>query len=98
LSEAVREAPPTESTCLDAPAWFILAGGDAAALDARGKVMTTQIAVRLTKTDGKYFVDVVLDGETSRHGPYDDTNAAEAMATRLLRFGRALTNSRLSGA
>jgi hypothetical protein len=54
--------------------------------------MTTQIAVRLTKTDGKYFVDVVLDGETSRHGPYDDTNAAEARANRLLRFGRALTS------
>ena len=36
---------------------------------------------------------VIVDGhETNRHGPYVDADAAEAMARRLLQFGRALTS------
>jgi hypothetical protein len=54
--------------------------------------MTAQpnIDIRPTEIDGKHWVDVILDGEMRRHGPFPDADAAEAAAERMLRFGRAL--------
>jgi hypothetical protein len=51
------------------------------------------VSIEPVKLDGKFFVAVIIGGETNRHGPYVDADAAEAMARRLLRFGRALTSS-----
>jgi hypothetical protein len=72
----------------------------AAALDARGKVMTARISIDIQPVeigDEHYVAVRIGDHETRRHGPYPDADTAEVMAVRLIRVGRALvaTNSRL---
>ena len=51
------------------------------------------ISIEPIEIDGKFYVGVTIDGEVRRHGPYDDTNAAEAMARRLMQVGHGLTSS-----
>ena len=44
--------------------------------------------------DGKHWVIISRNScEMERRGPFSDADDAEAMARRLLRFGRALTSS-----
>jgi hypothetical protein len=50
------------------------------------------VQVEPVKFDGQHWVDVSMDGHTmNRHGPFPDADTAEAMARRLLQFGRALS-------
>ena len=51
------------------------------------------VQVEPVKLDGQHWVNVIIDGsEMERHGPYVDADTAEAMARRLLQFGRTLTS------
>jgi hypothetical protein len=54
--------------------------------------MTAQLNIDIqpVKLDGQHWVDVILDGEMNRHGPFSDADEAETVAARLRRFSRAL--------
>jgi hypothetical protein len=58
----------------------------------------TTIDIKPVEIDGKFWVMVIMDGhEMEWRGPYPDADTAEAIANRLGRFSRALTNSHLGG-
>lgn len=48
------------------------------------------VSIQPTTLDGEFWVDVILDGEMRRHGPYNDADDAEIAATRLAATCRAL--------
>ena len=51
------------------------------------------IEIEPVELDGKYFIDVTIDGHAmERRGPFPDADTAETIAERMRRVGRALMN------
>jgi hypothetical protein len=51
------------------------------------------IVIQPVKLDGQHYVAVVIGGDEMKpKGPFSSADAAEAMARRLLQFGRALAS------
>jgi hypothetical protein len=48
------------------------------------------VSIQPARLDGEHYVDVILDGETSRHGPFAGAGEAEVMAVRFAAICRAL--------
>jgi hypothetical protein len=48
------------------------------------------VDIQPVKLDDQHWVDVILDGDMERHGPFSDADEAETVAARLRRFSRAL--------
>jgi hypothetical protein len=56
------------------------------------------VEIQPVEVDGQHWIDVSIGGaEMGRRGPFHDADEAEAMAERMRRVGRALTNSCLNG-
>ena len=47
------------------------------------------VSIQPATLGGEFWVDVSMDGETSRHGPYADSDEAEVAAVRLAAVCRA---------
>jgi hypothetical protein len=43
------------------------------------------------ESDGKSYVEVVIDDKTNRHGPYPDSDTAGAMVRRVLQLSYTLS-------
>jgi hypothetical protein len=52
---------------------------------------TVVIQVEPVEIGGKFWIDVTIDDKTERRGPFDNADAAGAMARRLLQIGRTLS-------
>jgi hypothetical protein len=50
------------------------------------------VQVEPVEIDGKFWVNVSIGDKTEQHGPYGP-GEAEAVARRLMQFGRTLTSS-----
>jgi hypothetical protein len=48
------------------------------------------VHIQPARLDGEFWVDVSMDGETRRHGPFPDADKAEIMAVRLAAICRAV--------
>ena len=48
------------------------------------------VSIQPARLGGKFYVDVTMNGETSRHGPYADSDEAEIAAVRLAAVCRAM--------
>ena len=56
--------------------------------------MTVSTAIQPIECDGRFWVEVVIDGhETNRYGPYANISAAEAMARQIAAVCRGLFHS-----
>jgi hypothetical protein len=56
--------------------------------------MTVSTAIQPIECDGRFWVEVVIDGhETNRYGPYANIGAAEAVARQIAGVCRSLFQS-----